>query len=411
MAHSSTRSSGNGNSSPTQEPESTPHIGSKRKAGNSDSPDGNPNKKTQKTLEETFHAAETAENGEPTPQDQDEPQTDETALDDTPTNGTEGKDLAAPKTSEDGETSSQDQDEPQSAKENRAGDVSANGGAIEKSADREKKAPSNIVEKGIIYFITRGRVDIDEPDSVQDLQRSYFILRPIPKGAKIGEGAIEDSKSNRLFAIPKKVLPRNGDKFMAFVEKSKASMKELKEEFFKGSEYETKTVGTRHTPPIIPIGEGVYAVTETGSTSHLVYMLTIPEKPEEVQKEMGLNEKGSFVLSLKNPTKKGPANATLPEKPDYPQDVIDDFGNRSWMPVFKSTYLDYANAQILLIGEHQDQFGSAVEPEAKDKRTDKETPREELEMLEDEDQIRVEHLHGKLPASSCNLVGANSSRR
>jgi hypothetical protein len=268
-------------------------------------------------------------------------------------------------------------------------------GAIENSAEREEKAPSNVIEKGIIYFLTRGRVGIEAPDSVQDLQRTYFVLRPIPIGAKIGEGAVEDSKANRLFALPKKVLPKSGnDRFMAFVEKSQVSMKELKDEVFKATEYETKTLGTRVTPHISPIGEGVYAITQTGRNSHLVYMLTIPEKPEEVQEALGLREKGSFILSLKNPNSKGPAYASLPEKPDFPQDIMDDFRGLSWMPVQKSKYLDYPNAQILLIGEGQDKFGAAVEQTEGDKKEDKETPQEELEKLEDEDQLRVEHLHG-----------------
>jgi hypothetical protein len=47
--------------------------------------------------------------------------------------------------------------------------------------------------------------------------------------------------------------------------------------------------------------------------------------------------------------------------------------------------------QILLIGERLEQ---GVEPTTKDQKHDKETPKEELEKLEHEDELRVEHLHG-----------------
>jgi uroporphyrinogen-III synthase len=57
----------------------------------------------------------------------------------------------------------------------------------------------------------------------------------------------------------------------------------------------------------------------------------------------------------------------------------------------KPKYLDYANCQILLIGEHTDK---AVEATTKDKKHEKETPKQELEQLEHEDELRVEHLHG-----------------
>lgn len=269
--------------------------------------------------------------------------------------------------------------------------------AIEENEGRAQEQPSNILEKGIIYFFTRGRVGIDDPNSPQDLQRSYFVLRPLPAGAKLTDGAIQDDGNNRLIAVPKKVWPKSGrDKFMAFVEKGKTNMSTLKEEFFQGSDYSTKTTGTRHTPAIAPIGEGVYAMTSTGSgrpTTHLAYMLTIPSEVGEVQKDVGLAEKGSFVLSLKNPESSGPSYAQLPEGPDYPKEFIEEFGGRGWMPVAPK-HLDYANAQMLLIGENFEDSGN-LEPTSKDEKDDaKETPAEELEKLEHEDDLRVEHMKG-----------------
>lgn len=257
--------------------------------------------------------------------------------------------------------------------------------------------PSNILEKGIIHFFTRGRVGVDDPDSVQDLARSYFVLRPLPAAAKITDGAIPDLKNNRLVALPKKVWPKSGrDRFMAFVEKAKVDMETLKGEFFAGSEYETKTVGTRQTPEVTPVGEGVYAITTTGGgqgTTHLAYMLTIPLEPSEVQRDMGIAKKGSFVLSLKNPKVSGPANAQLPEGPDYPSEFFDEFRGRGWMPAHPK-HLDYANAQMLLIGEDFDRSNN-LEPTPKDEKNgDKVTPAEELGKLEEEDEHRVENLRG-----------------
>jgi len=269
----------------------------------------------------------------------------------------------------------------------------SNGDAIEKDDERAKNVSTNILEKGIIYFFTRGRVGVEQPEAVADLQRTYFVLRPLPKDAKIGDGAMPESNNLRLFALPKKIFPKSGrDRFMAFVEKAGVSIKQLKEDFFQGSDYETKTSGTHHTPPVTPIGEGVYAMTVTGRTSHLVYILTIPKQPADVQNDMGIRERSSFITSLKNPTQKGPANARLPEGPEFPKEILEEFKGRRWMPIQKSNYLDYPNAQILLIGESGDKFDGALEPTDEDKQNSMETPKEELEKLEDEDQIRVEHL-------------------
>lgn len=196
--------------------------------------------------------------------------------------------------------------------------------AIQNSSQRESEVPSNILEKGIVYFFTRNRVGIEDSDGVDDLQRTFFVLRPMPIGAKLGDGALADRDNNRLFALPKKVFPKShNDKFMAFVEKSKTSIKDLKENFFAASEYNTKTKGSRRDEPVTPIAEGVYAITRTeNSTTHLVYSTTIPSEIGEVQQDLGIKNQGSFVISVKNPERSGPASAQLPQKPDFPKEYV-----------------------------------------------------------------------------------------
>ncbi|KAF7547465.1 hypothetical protein G7046_g8994 [Stylonectria norvegica] len=262
----------------------------------------------------------------------------------------------------------------------------------------EKDVPASILEKGIIYFFIRGRVNIEDPGSVDDIARSYMLLRPIDKDAKLGEGAISDAGNTRLLALPKKVLPTSGkDRFMVFVEKSGASYSEIKDEFLASNDYETKTVGSRHTPAATPVGEGVYAITTTGRETHLAYMLTLPQKLEEVQKELGLKEKGSFILSTKNPQTSGPANAQLPEGADYPKEVQNEFRSLRWLPS-KPEHLNYVNSQILFIGESEG-IENAVEPQKQDQKDGKKDPEEVLEQLEEEDLKRMKQLPGDQAAS------------
>jgi hypothetical protein len=71
---------------------------------------------------------------------------------------------------------------------------------------------------------------------------------------------------------------------------------------------------------------------------------------------------------------------------------MNDFRGLAWMPVHKSECLDYANAQLLLIGEGAGRFGGgAVDAPDGQKGEDAE---EELERLEGEDGVRVEALNG-----------------
>ncbi|KAF5967792.1 hypothetical protein FCOIX_11706 [Fusarium coicis] len=255
----------------------------------------------------------------------------------------------------------------------------------------EPDVPSSILEKGIIYFFIRGRVNLENPESVDDIARSFIMLRPIEKDARLGDGPIADSGNTRILALPKKTLPESGkERYMVFVEKSGVSYEEIKKEFLSADEYETKTAGTRRTPPAKPVGEGVYAITSTGRESHLAYLTTLPEKLEEVQKELGLKEKGSFIISTKNPQYPGPQNTQLPQGPDFPKEIIDEFRSLRWLPS-KPSHFDYPNAQILLIGE-SDGIEKAVEPQKKDQKDGKEEPETVLEHLEDDDVKRMKHL-------------------
>lgn len=108
---------------------------------------------------------------------------------------------------------------------------------------------------------------------------------------------------------------------MAFVEKANISIQDLKDDFFKGDEYETKTQGTRRMEPVNTVAEGVYFITRTEDRStHLVYAITIPSDLGEVQEDLGIRSQGSFVISVKNPERAGPANTNLPESPDFPKE-------------------------------------------------------------------------------------------
>lgn len=57
-------------------------------------------------------------------------------------------------------------------------------------------------------------------------------------------------------------------------------------------------------------------------------------------------------------------------------------------------FIEYPNAQFLMIGEAQDTLGKAATAEG-DKQPHEEEPGQELEQLERENEQRVEALQGK----------------
>lgn len=64
--------------------------------------------------------------------------------------------------------------------ESKTKELSKNNKSVVEDEEREAKIPSSILEKGIIYFFFRGRVGIEDPQGIEDVARSYIVLRPLP---------------------------------------------------------------------------------------------------------------------------------------------------------------------------------------------------------------------------------------
>lgn len=193
---------------------------------------------------------------------------------------------------------------------------------VSKSEQRESVVPSSILEKGIIYFFFRPRVNVDDPHGMGDVARSFFVLRPTPLGAELDsdQGPMDKDARCRLLMLPKKKFPTSAkERDMAFVEKAGQSVKDLQENFIASSTYQTATRGERTTEDAKPYAEGVYAITSTKRASHLAYELTIPSQLGEIQENFGLCQRGSWIVQSKNPKYPGPPLGQLPKEVDYPE--------------------------------------------------------------------------------------------
>ncbi|KXH37290.1 hypothetical protein CNYM01_01303 [Colletotrichum nymphaeae SA-01] len=417
MVTTRTRSRANSAADANGHADSSSAAGEKRsieKDATSGSPDAKRAKKSdddsarQTTIDEAFEKKDDAEAGKTKEEtgakedtadtemkDGEEEATNDSTKPEEPTKEEEAAMAEKVEEVEEAEKENEEQKTEEATTEDKPEAKATEGESAEKTGEKDK-VPSTILEKGIIYFFFRARVNTDGAEEVDDIARSYMILRPIGTDSKLGDGPIGDAGNTRLLALPKKVFPETGrDKFMVFVEKAGASFTELKEQFLSGADNQTKS-GVSHAPAATPAGEGVYVITSTGSDSHLAYMLTLPSDLGEVQKELGLKEKGSFILSTKNPYKKGPANASLEQTPDFPDSIKDDFRDLRWTNT-KPEHLDYPYAQFLFIG--QSEFSNAVEPKSKDVKAGKENPEDVLEEIADEDEKRMEHLSGDDSAS------------
>ncbi|RJP76936.1 MAG: hypothetical protein C4524_09310 [Candidatus Zixiibacteriota bacterium] len=232
-------------------------------------------------------------------------------------------------------------------------------------AQREK---SKVLEQGNIYFFYRPRVahEGEEPvaESFDDVERFYLVLSP------------EGKDIHRLILIGQKKLPEiedGGEKNWGFVAKVAQKPEELEDEL--GEEtYETKTRGERIRPAARPAGEGVYALVQHGDHTHLAYVLELPDDLGEVQKALNIEDRGSYIFSVKNPEKGSPPSAGLneEEKADLPENLQKKFHNRRFVAVSPPEFLDHEKTEILLIGAKEkpnQELGIDLQPEEEDEHS------------------------------------------
>jgi hypothetical protein len=218
---------------------------------------------------------------------------------------------------------------------------------------------TEILKNGDIFFLYRPRVGEEEPESLEDVQRFFVVLRP-DGGRKI-----------RLLVVGRKRLPKAEEHerhwgFVSMVADSGAAI----ERELRAADYETKTRGERHEPAVRPAGEGVYAISLEDGQMHLSYALELPEKPDEVQEAFRIAPEASFALSIKNPEKGQPPGAGLaaPQKADYPDRLQREFRDRRFARE-DARLLDVENAEFLLVGARTDpqrEYGLDLDAEHED---------------------------------------------
>lgn len=190
--------------------------------------------------------------------------------------------------------------------------------------DSQKRDPTHsfqTLEKGIIYFFYRSRVDSSGTYGLEDVARSFIVLRPTPRetATSFHGGSITLGKTFRVLVVPKKVLPSSSrTKEMGFVEKAGINLKELQETLITELHYDTKTHGPRTVPEARMYAKGVYSITSTQHGSYLAYILTDPRNIGSVQENFGLRERGKWLVQSKNPEVVSPPSVSLTDKPKYP---------------------------------------------------------------------------------------------
>jgi hypothetical protein len=220
------------------------------------------------------------------------------------------------------------------------------------NANNNSSMYAQVIEQGDIYFFYRPKKAAEEVKGIEDVRRFFMITAPEQQK---NNNNIKKSQLYRLFVIGKKSLPeirkseaRSSERYWArvggiFTDPNELTKELSSDEFRKGDAAR-------------PVGEGKYAIVKHQSHAELAYMLELPNEPGEAQKELGIEKEASYVISVINP--KIPKQSNLPateEPPKYPQEVLNEFNeNENFVSLERDTkFIDYRNAQIILIGARE----------------------------------------------------------
>ncbi|WP_422929856.1 hypothetical protein [Singulisphaera sp. PoT] len=215
---------------------------------------------------------------------------------------------------------------------------------------------STVLERGDLLFFYRPDVDETSPEGLLDVRRFHLVLRP------------EGKDILRLITVGRKQLPEaaeEGRSYWAFVERVFHSPDELRDTL-DGARYETETLGERQLPRARPVGEGIYALARHGRSTVLAYALDLPKEMGEVQHAFHVEREGQFVISVKNPAADSPSGSGLEDsrRADFPEELLERFGDRRWTPAEPPEFLDYEGAELVLIGgrEASDDLDMELDP-------------------------------------------------
>jgi hypothetical protein len=202
-----------------------------------------------------------------------------------------------------------------------------------------------VVESGRIRFFVRPRVEVEEPASLEDVQRFSFTLAPRNRGEV------------RRVSVGKKRMPdtRLRERQWAYVDRVGSAAHVVSD--LGPRRYTTKTRGVRNQGGLIEIACGTYAIASHRDHVHLMYELDTagPSTTDsgKLLGELRIAPRASYIAAVFNPESRWRVRERerLDEQSSEPLDdgLKDRFGKRRFTPL-DPVFLDHEGTELVLIG-------------------------------------------------------------
>jgi hypothetical protein len=209
------------------------------------------------------------------------------------------------------------------------------------------------IEEGTITFYYRPRVEEQQADELDDIQRLVIVFSP------------EGTAFERGIAIGRKRLPRSSrrDRFWGFVD---LVLTRYDMNAALGAQvYGTKTRGLRHLPAAKAFATGTYDITTHGSHAHLRWQLDTVDAEDPIARELDIEDEADYIVTIANPD---PVAWGMLEMPNLQADLFDDlelhvtipspfppalqqrFRNRRFVQLDTTEWLDHPGAEVVFVG-------------------------------------------------------------
>lgn len=209
------------------------------------------------------------------------------------------------------------------------------------------------IEQGGVTFLYRPRVEEQQADALEDVQRLIVLLSP------------DNSAFERAISIGRKRLPRSSrrDRFWGFVD---LVLTPYDMQAALGAQvYGTKTLGLRHLPAAQPFASGTYDLTTHGDHAHLRWQIVETTTGDPIAAEVDVEEEADYIVTVANPD---PTAWGMLEMPNLQADLFDElelhvtiptpfppsfqqrFRNRRYAQVDTTEWLDHPGAELVFIG-------------------------------------------------------------
>lgn len=211
---------------------------------------------------------------------------------------------------------------------------------------------ARVLESGDLFFLYLPRQGIRRVAGLKDVARSYALLSS--RAEHQHRGRHQEQRHHRLFSIHGLRLPdtRPGATEGVWCLLEQVTTRAEQMDYRLDPLGNGRAVVQKGAALVRPAGEGRYALVDHGDHQHLAYVLELPATLGDVQRELRIARRATYVLQVKAPDV--PSPIPIDATPAYPRRFLEMLAPWELAPVLDMALLDFPMTQVYLTPTPED---------------------------------------------------------